>query len=131
MQDDKVEHSVDAVIPPETSQFDQIAEQQATPADPALAEASKLLLFQINRTKHLAQAFLNHKGQAVNMLGENYMKSFLARAELVVLSKIIEERLGISPAEYVKAVAEEMDKELMVMQLEHKIIITTDGVTND
>ena len=126
----ELKHEVDTEIPPETSQFDEIAEKQGQPEDPMMAEAVKSLQLQIARARQLAQAFLNHKGQAANMLGENYVNADVARAEFVVISKIFEERLGIKPADYVKAVAEELDKILMIKQMEYKIIITPDGVTN-
>lgn len=128
---DEKKHEIDAEIPTETSQFDAIAEQQGEPVDPMMKEATEALMLQINRTKHLAQAFLNHKGQAVNMIGENYINQALDRAELVVISKLLEEKLGVSPADYVKAVVEQMDQMLQLKQMEYKIIITTDGVIND
>lgn len=120
-------HEVDAVVPPETSQFDNAAAQQATKE---LTGAHKALIVQLNRYKNLAQALLSTPNTAGMMLADTYVHKALARAELVVISLLFEERLGISPQDFIAKVAKQLEEMLVLEEMEHKVLITEEGVFN-
>jgi hypothetical protein len=124
---DETEHGIDAEVPSETAQFDGLAGQQT---DPELSEAQKNLVDQLTRFKNLAQALMQTPNAGPMLFADVYVNKALARAELIVLSKFVEEKLGVKPSDYIKEVAKQMEQALQLEEMEHKIVITVDGVFN-
>jgi hypothetical protein len=119
-------HGVDVEVASETHDFDNMS-----PLDPDQREAYQKLTLQLARAKSLAFVFMNSPGGPPTILGEVYVQKVLARAELVVLSKIVEERLGVPAKEYVQRVADQVEKQMDLEQIANKLIITPDGVFKD
>lgn len=94
------------------------------------SEAQNLLAVELQRVMQFAH-WLLRTDKASTMLVESHVNMNLMRAELIALSAKICEKLEISPDDLTKATAEELQRHLMMHQLNQKVIITPDGVMKD
>jgi predicted RND superfamily exporter protein len=121
-----IKHAVDAVVPSETAQFDTLS-----PIPENQREAYQKLVNQLSRARNLVRVLLNSEGGPGAVVEELYLQKVLARAELITLTKIVEEKLGISPADFVQQTADQIEKMMEMEQMANKIIITPEGVFRD
>lgn len=117
-------HGADAHIPSETEQFDRMSEQQEiTPEQKELAN-------EVRRLTQYSNYLLQHD-QAGMMLIDAHVHKALLRAELMALSKLVTKKLGVSESEFTKAIIQEIQQELLLRQMDHRIIITPEGCIGD
>lgn len=93
-------------------------------------EAQNLLAVELQRVMQFSHWFLR-TDKASTMLIESHVNMNLMRAELIALSHVVCQKLGIDPDDLTKATAEELQRHLMMHQMNQKVIITTEGVMKD
>jgi len=116
-------HEADAFVPSETDVFDQMGSQGQE-----LTESQRLLAIQVQRVTQFAQAMLKQDNGPGMMILDAYIYRYLLRCQTQVLYDVAKEKLGFTDDELNERIAKELDSDLSLVQMLHKIIITPDGI---
>lgn len=93
-------------------------------------EAQKELIQEVQRLTQFANWLIATDKAAVAIIDTHVHKN-LMRAELTALSNLVIRRLGVDSNEFTRMVVAQIQQDIMLYQMDHKIIITPEGIIQE
>jgi len=96
------------------------------------SEESAHLVQLLQRLNTFANYLLRKNGAGPGMLlVDGHIHKILMRSEIVVLTEILCEKFGILPEEFLGRVNNELEREIVIYQMDNRVVFTPDGAIAD
>lgn len=120
MAEDK-SHAADVYVPGDTEQFDRMAQ--------ASDDSKAKYIAQVKRFDHLANFLASRSKEGI--IGEvldSWTGKAVMRCEIMCILEILAEKGLIEPTDFMNKITDRMDRQLSLLQIEYKVILTPEGV---